>query len=150
MIKVEKDLRTELEYLKNVKRKEVREKINKARKFCDFNEDSTYKDFIEEQYRLEDKIREIETKLAIFTEDKLAEYDLLNHKITIEWQSDHLEETYYLVSPLEANLETNYLSVESPLGSALANVKTHDTIVVNLPNGKEEVKVLNIEPINQR
>lgn len=146
---MKKDMKTELEYLKNVKRKEVREKINNARKFCDFNEDSTYKDFIEEQYRLEDKIKEIETKLNTYSDDKLTEYSLLNHKITIKWVVDNLEETYYLVSPIEANIKNNYLSVESPLGKALAHAELEKKLKVNLPNGEEEVEILKIESINR-
>ena len=137
-----RDIQAELEYLKTVKRKEVREKINQAQKFCDVHEDASYKDFIDEQYRIETKIKELETKLAKGSTIEAADYALLNHEIKLNWLLDNLEETYCLVSPLEANIEKNYLSVESPLGKALANARVGEVITVNLPNGKEDVKII--------
>ena len=139
---MKRDIQAELEYLKTVKTKEVREKINQAQKFCDVHEDASYKDFIDEQYRIETKIKELETKLAKDLTLETADYALLNHKIKLNWLLDDLEETYCLVSPLEAKIEENYLSVESPLGKALANATVGEVIAVNLPNGKEDVKIL--------
>lgn len=142
-----KDIKAEIEYLKSVKAKEVREKIDNARKFCDFNEDATYKDFIDEQYRLEDQIKALEIKLANYSEEEYADYALFNHKIKIKWLADDLEEVYCLVSPIAANVEKNYLSVESPLGKSLANVEVNNIITVDLPFGKEKIAILEIEPI---
>lgn len=138
---MKRDIKAELDYLKQVKRKEVREKINEAQKFCDVHEDASYKDFIDEQYRIETKIKELETKLLEYSSLETTDYALLNHKIKINWLADDLEETYCLVSPLEANIEKNYLSIESPLGAAIANAKPGDIVRVNLPNGKERVKI---------
>lgn len=142
------DMKSELDYLKNVKAKEVREKINNARKFCDVNEDATYKDFIDEQYRLEDKIKELEIKLVNYSTIELAEYALLNHKIKIKWLADGLKETYCLVNPMDANVEENYISVESPLGKVLANAEAENILQVDLPNGREEIEIIEIEPLN--
>lgn len=145
---MKRDMKSELDYLKNVKAKEVREKINNARKFCDVNEDATYKDFIDEQYRLEDKIKDLEAKLVNYSNEELPEYALLNHKIKIKWLADGLEETYCLVSPLDANVEENYISVESPLGQSLANAKIEAVVRVDLPIGQEEIKIIKIEPLD--
>lgn len=140
-----RDMKSELNYLKTVKTKEVREKINNASKFCDVNDDASYKDFIEEQYRLDEQIKALEIKLAHFESTKLADYALLNHKIKIKWLTDGFEETYCLVSPVEANVDKNYISVESPLGKVLANGQLEEVLQVDLPNGKEEVKIIEIE-----
>lgn len=139
-----RDMRAELAYLKNVKAKEIREKINNARKFCDVNEDATYKDFIDEQYRLEEQIKMLEKKLIDAEKSDLSDYALLNHKLKIKWLADNFEETYCLVSPIDADLEENYISVESPLGKALANGKLEEVLYVDLPNGKEAVKIIDI------
>lgn len=140
-----RDMKSELDYLKTVKTKEVREKINNASKFCDVNDDASYKDFIEEQYRLEEQIKALEIKLAHFESTELADYALLNHKIKIKWLADGFEETYCLVSPVDANVDKNYISVESPLGKVLANGRLEEVLQVDLPNGKEEVKIIEIE-----
>lgn len=142
-----RDMRAELAYLKNVKAKEIREKINNARKFCDVNEDATYKDFIDEQYRLEEQIKMLEKKLIDAEKSDLSDYALLNHKVKIKWLADNFEETYCLVSPIDADVEENYISVESPLGKALANGKLEEVLYVDLPNGKEAVKIIDIEAL---
>lgn len=144
-----KSMKSELEYLKNIKRKEVREKINKARQFCDFNEDATYKDFIDEQYRLEEQIKNLENKLHQYSDANALKYPLLNHQIKIVWLTDQLIETYCLVNPLEADVDKNYLSVESPLGKVLIQTKENDILKVDLPKGVEEIKVLEITKLNQ-
>ena len=144
-----KDIKSELEYLKNTKRKEVREKINNARQFCDFNEDATYKDFIDEQYRLEERIQDLENKLHQYSDANTLKYPLLNHQIKIVWLDDQLRETYCLVNPLEADVDKNYLSVESPLGKVLVHTKENEVLKVDLPNGVAEIKVLEIKKLNQ-
>lgn len=140
-----RDMKEELAYLKNVKAKEVREKINNARKFCDVNEDATYKDFIDEQYRLEERIKALEIKLVDAEKSDLGDYALLNHKVRIKWLADGFEEVYCLVSPVEADVEENYISIESPLGKVLANGQLEEVLYADLPNGREAVKIIDIK-----
>src|SRR5699024_12691029 len=102
-----RDMRAELAYLKNVKAKEVREKINIARKFCDFNEDATYKDFIDEHYRLEEHVKTLEKKLVDAEESDISDYALLNHKVRIKWIDDNFEDIYCLVSDIDADVVEN-------------------------------------------
>jgi len=140
-----KDKQAELDYLKTVKRQEIQEKINKAQQFCDVNEDASYKDFIDEQYRLEEQIKALELKLAQSEHLKESDYPLLNHTLTIKWLADEFEETYKLVSPVEQDITNNHISIESPLGKVLVDGQVGDVLKVNLPNGEEKVEIINVE-----
>src|SRR5690625_7166915 len=121
-----KDKQAVLDYLKTVKRQEIQEKINKAQQFCDVNEDASYKDFIDEQYRLEEQIKALELKLAQSEHLKESDYPLLNHTLTIKWLADEFEETYKLVSTVEQDITNNHISIESSLGTMLADDKVGD------------------------
>lgn len=140
-----KDKQTELDYLKTVKRQEIQEKINKAQQFCDVNEDASYKDFIDEQYRLEEQIKALEIKLAQSERLKESDYPHLNHTLTIKWLVDEFKETYKLVSPVEQDISNNHISIESPLGKVLVDAQVGDVLKVNLPNGEEKIEIMNIK-----
>ena len=140
-----KDKQAELDYLKTVKRQEIQEKINKAQQFCDVNEDASYKDFIDEQYRLEEQIKALELKLAQSEHLKESDYPLLNHTLTIKWLADEFEASYKLVSPVDQDIDNNYISIESPLGKVLVDGQVGDVLKVNLPNGEEKVEIINVK-----
>src|SRR3989338_5888440 len=54
---------TELDYLKNVKRREVAERIREAISYGDFSENSEYEDSKNEQAFVEGRIMELEEKV---------------------------------------------------------------------------------------
>src|SRR5699024_147790 len=143
--KMTKDKQAELDYLKTVKRQEIQEKINKAQQFCDVNEDASYKDFIDEQYRLEEQIKALELKLAQSEHLKESDYLLLNHTLKIQCLGDEFEASYKLVSPVDQVIDNNYISLDSPLGKVLVDGQVGDVLKVNLPNGEEKVEIINIK-----
>lgn len=135
----------ELEYLKTVKSKEVREKINKARMFCDFNEDASYKDFIDEQYRLEEKISKLEKEIADYADKDFMDFRLINHDIKLKWIEDDRIESFKLVEPRLANIDKNEVSIESPLGKQLRTASVGDELTIELPIGKKRVLIVSIK-----
>src|SRR5699024_1730544 len=140
-----KDKQAELDYLKTVKRQEIQEKINKAQQFCDVNEDTSYKDFIDEQYRLEEQIKDVVLKIAQSEHLKESDYQLLNHTLTIKWLADEFEASYKLVSTVDQDIDNNYISIKSPLGKVLVDGQVGDVLKVNLPNGEEKVEIINVK-----
>ena len=136
-------LKERIDYLKQVKMKEVRKKVVDARKFCDFNEDASYKDFIDEQFRLEAEIKELEQKLQE-GEKAFKDHPLKDKTITCRW-SDGEVVSYTLVSPLEADAEAGLISLEAPLAASLKEAKVGEKLKVKLPQGSEEVEVLEIK-----
>lgn len=61
-------------------------------------------------------------------------------------EADGSEETYTLVSPVEASPTDGRVSVNSPLGQALVGKKTGERGVVVAPSGSWEIEVIAIEP----
>src|SRR5699024_3313681 len=144
VIKMTNDKQAELDYLKTVKRQDIQEKINKAQQFFDVNVDASNKDIIDEQYRVEEQIKALELKLAQSEHLKESDYTLLNHTLTIKWLADEFEASYKLVSPVDQDIDNNYISIESPLGKVLVDGQVGDVLKVNLPNGEEKVEIINV------
>jgi transcription elongation factor GreA len=58
--------------------------------------------------------------------------------------SNNEEITYTLVSPEEADFELDKISVASPVGKSMLGKKTGETVIVDVPDGKIEYKILEI------
>ena len=54
------------------------------------------------------------------------------------------EGTYTLMGSMEADIEKNIVSIESPFGAALIGAKCGDTVTVHAPGGDYRVKILEI------
>ena len=48
---------------------------------------------------------------------------------------------YVIVSPHEANLREGKISIKSPIGQALLNKKTGDTVAVQVPAGVMHLRI---------
>lgn len=137
-------LKMELAHLETEKREQVRERVKKARAFCDFHEDSEYEAALTEQEQLNNRILEIERLLkhAEIIKETSVETVMLGSTVTIQEIADHGEETYTLVSEVEADPFANKISNLSPLGQALMGAKVNEKISVETPGGLREMKVI--------
>ena len=63
-LETKKKLEEELALLKKEKQKEVNEKVKYRRSFCDFSEDSAFKEAMTEQTKLKERISLIEEMLS--------------------------------------------------------------------------------------
>lgn len=142
-------LEEEIQDLKVVKRKEVAEKIKEAREQGDLSENAEYDAAKDEQREIELRIEEIEKILKnaeVVVED---EVDLgkinIGCKIRILDMEYDEELEYKIVGSTEANIMKGTISNESPVGKALIGHKKGDVIDVELPTGKMQYKVLEIQ-----
>ena len=100
----------------------------------------------DEQSVVENRIRELEQKLAHV---KMVECDHSNgivqigSKVIVQ-ENGKPSEAYKIVGTLEANSMEGLISNESPLGQALINHKAGDEVVVNAPVGVEEFLILEV------
>jgi transcription elongation factor GreA len=142
------EIETELNDLKSHKRREVAEKIAEARAHGDLSENAEYDAAKEEQQHLEFRIMKFEEMLSrvkIISAD-----DLPNDKIYILHNVELLDLktkesfNYKLVSPEEADLDQDKISVSSPLGKLLMGKKINDEIELNVPAGKLKFKIVDI------
>jgi transcription elongation factor GreA len=147
------ELEQKLEYLKNVRRKEVAEQIKVARSYGDLSENAEYDEARNEQSLLEGQIQTIENqlKLAVVVEEDEMNFD----KVSIGAQVKVLdmefdeEDTYKILGTVEADPMNNIISNESPMGRALIGAGVGDVVEVEAPDGVIRFKVLEISKGDQ-
>jgi len=143
-------LEQELLDLKSRVRLEIAEKIKTARSYGDLSENSEYDEAKDEQAKVEARIADLEVTLknVIIVEDgaksKKAVTVKLGSKVTVLDVELDYEETYEIVSSIEADPIENKISDDSPLGAALIGKKEGSTISVDAPVGTVEYKIVKI------
>ena len=141
-------LKAELEYLKNVKRKEAAENVGIARSFGDLSENSEYDEAKNEQAKIEVQISELEETIAHakVISDHEIQTDIVNVGVTVTIHDmDYNEDTSYtLVSSREVDPLNNLISDQSPIGRALIGTKVGDIVSVEIPDGVAKFRVINI------
>lgn len=142
-------LEAELKDLKTRGRKEIAEEIAEARAKGDLSENAEYDAAKEAQGHLEDRITKLEDALANARVLDKNDLDLSQVRIlttvTILNKKVGKEMKYTLVSPNEADFAAGKISVESPIGKALIGTEIGETVTVDVPAGKLELEILNIE-----
>ncbi|MBP7058054.1 transcription elongation factor GreA [Candidatus Gracilibacteria bacterium] len=143
-------LKEELENLRNVKRKEVAERLKEAISYGDLSENSEYEEAKNEQAFVEGRITELEEKVkyARIIEEKGDQATVqLGSKVLIKNLSDKKsqEESYTIVGSTEADPLSHKISNESPVGAALLDRKKGDIIKVEVLGKVIEYEVLGLE-----
>ena len=139
-------LKKELDYLKNVKRKEIAERLERCTSFGDLTENSEYQEAKETQAFLEGRILELEDLISnavIISKKKQTDFVQIGSTILVK--AGFRKENFKIVSAEEANPLEGKVSVESPFGKALLNKPRGSIIEVDAPQGKICYKILKIE-----
>lgn len=143
-----KDLETELDDLKAVKRKEIAERIKIALDFGDISENSEYDEAKNEQAQLEERIVKLENMLrnaVIIDEDEITTDIVgIGSKVYVNDLEYDEEMEFIIVGSAEANPFEGKISNESPVGSALLGHKSGDVVDVNVPDGVIKYEILKI------
>lgn len=145
-----KEKEERLEYLKNVRRPEVLEKLKTAREYGDLSENSEYDAARSEQGRLESEIQMIEETLrqAIIVDADDLNNDKIHVGSTVKVLDVEMEEEveYQIVGTIESDPDRGMVSNESPIGKALVGKKKGDVVDVKTPTGfVYQLKVLSIK-----
>ena len=142
-----KELEKELDELKQVKRPEVINAIKEARALGDLSENADYHAARDEQAILEDRIRKLEVMLEnaeIIRNEATDEVNIGNF-VKIKYVDDNEEEEYKIVGSQEADPFNNKISNESPIAKAIFGYKVGDVVTVDSPNGKYNIKIIDIK-----
>ena len=141
------EMKKELEELKNVKRPEVINALKDARALGDLSENAEYDAARSEQALVENKIKELEQMIehATIIEDIKTDKVSVGSTVKIEYIEDKETEVYTVVGSKEANPFENKISNESPIAKAIIGKKVNDTVSVESPNGKYNVKIVEIK-----
>ena len=139
-------LEEELDYLVNVRRKEIAAAIQSAKEEGDISENSAYDEAKLNQGFVEGRIQTIEAQLryAVLIEKNGNSDEVhLGSNVTVE-EEGFGKETYQIVGSAEADPLKGKISNESPIGQALLGARAGDSVTAETPNGQIVFKVIKI------
>jgi transcription elongation factor GreA len=128
-------LEEELHQLSTTKRREIADRIEKAKELGDLSENAEYADAKEAQAFNEGRISEISNLLKNLTVVQGGQGGEvgMGSKVTVE--VDGTKKEYTIVSFNEADPLTGRISNESPMGVAFSGKKVGDKVTVQTPKG---------------
>lgn len=127
----------ELDYLINVRRREVAQMIAEAKAEGDLSENAGYDEAKLQQGFLEGKIRELEVtlRLAQVIEEKDDGTVGLGTTVVIREVGTKEDETYTIVGTAETDPANGRISYVSPIGKALMGRKKGEKVLVETGTG---------------
>lgn len=141
-------LKDELELLTTVKRREVAERIERAKELGDLSENAEYQEAKEDQAFNEGRILEIQAMLknvTIVDESSMQKGRVsMGSKIVVLNKDTKKEREFTIVSFNEADPAEGNISNESPIGTAFLGKKKGDEAKVGTPKGEVNYKILKV------
>ena len=141
-------LKEELDYLKNIKRNEVKENLAIARSFGDLSENSEYDEAKNEQSKVESRISELEQIIlhTVVVEESALDHSTihLGSTVVILDVATGKEKKYAIVGSNEANPMEGRISDRSPIGSAILGKKSGDEVTVSAPKGDKKYQIIEV------
>jgi len=138
----------ELEYLKDVRRKEVAERLKDAISYGDLSENSEYQEAKEEQAFLESKISDLEKQLQnaqVVKEGEVKKNTVhIGSTVTLSCDGKNLG-VFVIVGATEADPFNNKISNESPVGAALLGKKKGAEVEVETPSGVKTYEIIDFK-----
>lgn len=141
------NVKEELKVLKLENRPEIIRAIKEARALGDLSENADYHSAREEQAFIESRIQELEALVdnAIIIKKNRKDEIGIGSTIVIEYTEDKEQEEYTIVGSKETNPSENKISNESPIAKSIIGHKKGETLIVDSPNGKYEIKIIEIK-----
>ena len=147
-----KNLKIELEDLKNIQRPKVVEAIAEARSHGDLKENAEYHAAKEQQALIESRVIAISDLIAranVIDVTKIENNGKVIFGSTVKLQDLEIEKpiTYKLVGQDEADIKKNLIFFKSPIGKSLIGKNKGDMVSVITPSGERNFEILNVEYI---
>ena len=142
-------MKAELHELKFTIRPQISQKVATAREHGDLKENAEYHAAREELSMIETKIQRLQERLSrvrLIDENEIPDdkvYILTTVKLKDLDFGDVLE--YTLVSPAEADVAQNKISVASPIGKALLGKGAGENVNIDVPAGVLRYQILEIK-----
>ena len=147
-----KNLKSELENLKNIQRPKVVEAIAEARSHGDLKENAEYHAAKEQQALIESRVIVINDLIAranvidvtkIENEGKV----IFGSTVKVKDLETNKKISYRLVGQDEADIAKNLIFFRSPIGKALIGKDKGEMISVKTPSGERNFEILEVEYI---
>ena len=130
-------LEAELEHLRNARRQEVAEKLQRAKEMGGTANNAEYEDAKNEQAFVEGRILTVENMVkhaVVSTPDRANPRVEFGDRVTLRNQ-DGKPEVYIIVGSAEANPNEGRISNQSPVGQALLGKRVGDEVEIAVPAG---------------
>lgn len=135
----------ELDYLENTKRREIAERIRYTASFGDLKENAGYHEAKDSQAFMEGRILELK---HIFATARVVEKNssgAVGIGSTVVLHSNERQDEFAIVDPQEADVFSNKISYQSPLGAKLMNRTKGERISLQTPGGTIEYTILEVK-----
>ena len=147
-----KEIKKELEELKNIKRPKIIEAIAEARAHGDLKENAEYHAAKEEQAKIESRVIGINDLIAranVIDVTKLEKKDnvIFGSTVYLLDLESNKKKTYKIVGKNEADVTKNYIHFRSPIGKALIGKNKKDMITVTTPSGEKKFEIVEVKYI---
>ena len=141
-----KRLLDELELLRTVRRPEIAERIQQSKELESTANNAEWDEAKNQQAFVEGRIIELEALIQAASVIQPEHKDTVGIGSTVTLQtSDGNRETYTIVGSVEANAIEGKISNESPVGQALLGKRMGQEIEVEVPAGKQRLKVVKVQ-----
>ena len=140
-------LQTDIAQLEGEKRRELAERIGIAREWGDLKENSEYHAAKDDAAMLEAKIARMRDQLRTAEILEAADGQVAGMGSTVTYTDGKTgkEMTYKLVPAREASPSNGLLSIDSPVGRALAGSKAGATRTLDTPSGRRTMTIGSID-----
>ena len=147
-----KNLKSELDNLKNIQRPKVVEAIAEARSHGDLKENAEYHAAKEQQALIESRVIVINDLIAranVIDVTKIENEGKVIFGSSVKVQDLEADKkiSYRLVGQDEADISKNLIFFKSPIGKALIGKDKGEMISVNTPSGERNFEILDVEYI---
>ncbi len=142
-------MKEELEELRNIRRPEVAELIQRAKELGDITDSAQYDAAKNEQAFLEGRIRHLEDNIrrALIIEEQSPEGNgaVRVGSTVLVRDGDGEEERWTIVGRTEADASQGRISNESPVGGALLGKRAGETLEIDTPAGSLTFTISSVE-----
>ena len=147
-----KNLKSELDDLKNIQRPKVVAAISEARSHGDLKENAEYHAAKEQQALIESRVIAINDLIAranVIDVTKIENNGKVIFGSTVKVQDleTNKEISYRLVGQDEADIKKNLIFFKSPIGKSLIGKSKGEIVSVVTPSGERNFEILNVEYI---
>ena len=147
-----KNLKSELEDLKNVQRPKIVEAIAEARSHGDLKENAEYHAAKEEQSHNEGRITEINDIIARANVIDVTKIEnngkvIFGSTVTVKDLDSGSKKSFKIVGKDEADVNKNLIYFKSPIGKSLIGKQNKDLVNVVTPSGDKNYEILKVDYI---
>lgn len=140
-------LKTDLEFLKTVRREQISEYMGSALADGDLRESAAYDEARMQQSENEARIQEMEDRLSRAVIVELNENESrvgLGARVTVQDQTGK-QHHFEVVGTYEVDVLKGKISDQSPIGKALDGHTAGETVKVSLPKGNQQFQILDVK-----